>query len=93
MSDAVKQYVSDLCDKYAHFGEFHCQELLDQERSKYSVTRAGCSHSMTIKVLNRGYGVGPVFSAAIGKVLGAPPDYYEKLYRLFKAEKDRRNAL
>lgn len=89
----INDYVSDLCDKYSHFGEFLRQELADQGASIHSLQRNGCSLSMAHKVIKGQIGLGPVASAAFGNVLKAPPDHYEKLYRLFRAEKERRNKL
>lgn len=89
----IDNYVSDLCDKYSHFGEFLRQELVDQGASRHSVTRNGCSAAMVSRVLSGKMSIGPVASAAFGNVLKAPPDHYEKLYRLFRAEKARRNKL
>lgn len=89
----IDDYVSDLCDKYSHFGEFLSQELADQGASKRSVVHNGCSVAMVSRVLSGKMSIGPVASAAFGKSLNAPPDHYEKLFRLFQAEKARRNKL
>lgn len=89
----IDDYVSDLCDKYSHFGEFLSQEFADQGVSKRSVARNGCSTAMASRVLSGKASIGPVASAAFGKALNAPPDHYEKLFRLFQAEKARRNKV
>lgn len=88
----LDKYVSDLCDKYAHYGEFLCQEFVDLGKSKRGLDLCGISMAMRQKVL-KGAGVGAATSAALGKYLGAPPEHYERLYRLFSAEKKRRAAL
>lgn len=88
----LKTYISDMCDKYAHYGEFLCQEFLDQGKSKRGLDACGISMSMRQNIL-KGAGVGAASSAALGKYLGVPPEHYERLYRLFSAEKKRRAAL
>lgn len=89
----LDNYISELCDKYAHFGEFVSQELIDQGKSKRGVRLHGISLGMLQRVINHGYSIGAASSAALGAYLGAPPDHYERLQRLFVAEKKRRAAL
>lgn len=87
----LDKFISDLCDKYSHFGEYMLKELIDNGKFRFSIElRKTCSQATLDHVYKGKRGVGAVASEAFGRYLGVPPDHYEKLYRLFQAEKKRR---
>jgi hypothetical protein len=89
----LQKFISDLCDKYSHFGEYLIQELIDAGKFRYGKPlRVNCSQAMLSQVYAGTRGLGPVASEAFGRYLEVPADHYEKLYRLFIAEKKRRAA-
>lgn len=87
----LKKYVEDLCDRFAHFGEFLQSELKDAGATRYGLRYYdNISTSQLSQVYNGKAGIGPAASKAFGEVLGYPPDHFMNLYKLFKAEKKRR---
>lgn len=90
----LERYVSELCDKYAHFGEFMRQEIADLGKRPFSKKlKEVVSADILYKVYTGKSGVGPASSAAFGAYLDAPADHYMKLSKMFSAEKKRRAAL
>jgi hypothetical protein len=94
MNDVLKSYISSLCDEFAHFGEFVKKEMADANVARYGrkVREKGMLNSFSKVYLGK-MGVGPEVSSALGEFLNAPPEHYMKLYKLFKAEKERRKGI
>ena len=91
---AIEAFVKDLCDRYAHFGEYVKEQVLNEGVPSYGVkSREFCSQTMLLAVYNGRKYPGPESSKALGRMLNVPDDHYMKLGQLFKAEKLRRSKL
>lgn len=87
----LQKYVENLCDQYAHFGEFMRHEIKQAGLPVTGKTyREHITNGSLLGIYKGTKGVGPASSKAFGLALGYPEDHYMVLFKLFKKEKARR---